>query len=332
MGRLGFLMAAWLLAPRGPGAQGLGRCGRAQEDLRQGCLRRLPGPRQPASARARGCPRTPSKAASLFKKACEGQLPQACLEQGRLLRVGESAAKELPKAMLLLERACTGRRGRRAARISPSSTTAGRTPPKDLGRAAEFFQKACDANLAPSCSSLGVMYAEGGGSRRTRPRPPRSSRRPATAARPRAAAGWPILTAAGDGVAKDPAEGGVAGRARLRAGRAAGLLRPGPGPRDRPGSAEGPAQGGRALWQGVRGRRGAQLPSPGPHDPRRGRGDEGRAEGASSCSRRPATGRTAAAASSSAPPTTWRAASRAICRWRRRAIATPAPTRSLAAA
>jgi TPR repeat protein len=100
-----------------------------------------------------GVPKDAVRAASFYRRSCEGETPQRCLELASgLPPFPEKVIRE--HAATLFTSACDG--GDLDACVSLGTMhQEGRGVPKDLAQAARLYKKACDGDTMAGCTQLG---------------------------------------------------------------------------------------------------------------------------------------------------------------------------------
>ena len=109
----------------------------------------------------KGMAADPRRAAEFYERACDAEVLEACNSLGRLYEQGRGVeVDEFAAARLYM----------RAARSDPRGMynlgrfyERGRGPiPEKVERAAELYERACEANLPEACFSLAARLARGG--------------------------------------------------------------------------------------------------------------------------------------------------------------------------
>ncbi len=105
-----------------------------------------------------GVSRDYARSMSLSQSSCQHGDPIACHNQAILYLHGEGVAVNVARASQLFERSCDGG-------WAQSCLAAGEVleRAKKLDRAATFFQRACDHDSGKACGKLGTLMAEGKG-------------------------------------------------------------------------------------------------------------------------------------------------------------------------
>jgi TPR repeat protein len=107
-----------------------------------------------------GVPKDPGRAAELLRRACNGQAMHSCWALALLYGDGTGVPKDPAGAVELLRKACDGGYMRGCNTLG-TSYDKGAGVPKDAVRAVELYRTACDGGHMLGCSNLGWMYHEG---------------------------------------------------------------------------------------------------------------------------------------------------------------------------
>ena len=94
-----------------------------------------------------------SKAAKLFKKACDVGEPIACGQLGVLYYDGKGLKKDISKATNLFKKACNDGEAVSCAQLAKQYLY-GEIVEKDVNKAVILFKKACDGGYRPACDVL----------------------------------------------------------------------------------------------------------------------------------------------------------------------------------
>jgi ankyrin repeat protein len=107
----------------------------------------------------------PTLAARLYQKACEKAVPNAnaCLELAALATAGRGAARDLSRAASLYRKACDAGDARGCTRLG-EAYQAGEGVPLDAAQAAPLYEKACGRPMGEAaCFLLARLYETGAG-------------------------------------------------------------------------------------------------------------------------------------------------------------------------
>jgi len=104
----------------------------------------------------------PSRAATLFQRACDGGEISGCLSVGFQYADGNGVARDDARAVAFYSKACDGQNSRGCSSLGFMKEN-GRGIERDLAGAAALFQKACDGGDMYGCSALAGAYAAGRG-------------------------------------------------------------------------------------------------------------------------------------------------------------------------
>jgi TPR repeat protein len=104
----------------------------------------------------------PSKAATLFQRACDGGVTSGCVSVGLQYANGNGVARDDARAVALYSKACVAQDSAGCADLG-FMTENGRGIARDVPGAAALYQKACDGGNMYGCSNLSNFYAAGRG-------------------------------------------------------------------------------------------------------------------------------------------------------------------------
>jgi TPR repeat protein len=109
-----------------------------------------------------GAQKTPAKAAQLFEQACKLGEANGCFNLGNVYYDGVGVAQDKKRAFSLFEQACNA--GKPAGCINVGTMyDDGEGVTQDSAKAFALFKKACEGDEAAGCTNLAYMYAEGKG-------------------------------------------------------------------------------------------------------------------------------------------------------------------------
>lgn len=113
-------------------------------------------------AEGTGVAKDEARALSLYVQACDGGDPGGCSELGVLYNLGRGVAKDDVRALSLYKQACGGGNPGGCSNLGVMYNM-GTGVGKDDVRAVSLFKQGCDGYFAMGCSNLGEMYSTGSG-------------------------------------------------------------------------------------------------------------------------------------------------------------------------
>lgn len=114
----------------------------------------------------KGLKQSDSDALKLFEKSCAGGHAAGCHHVGFMRLQGIGCQNDFVKALAAFKEGCKHDDAHSCNRVASMYLSPAPSSPieRDVQEAKTYLEKACDANFAPACHNLAVMYKKGDGS------------------------------------------------------------------------------------------------------------------------------------------------------------------------
>eukprot|EP00644_Phytophthora_capsici_P012585 jgi/Phyca11/113180/e_gw1.23.454.1 len=111
----------------------------------------------------KGAEQNDPEAFKLFEKACAEGHAAGCHHVGFMRTQGIGCEKDFAKGLAAFKEACERDDANSCNRVANMYLSPGLNSPikRDIQQAKTYLEKACDANFAPACHNLAVMYKKG---------------------------------------------------------------------------------------------------------------------------------------------------------------------------
>ncbi|CEG45692.1 Uncharacterized conserved protein (contains TPR repeat) [Plasmopara halstedii] len=111
----------------------------------------------------KGLEQSDPDAFDLFGKACAGGHAAGCHHVGFMLSQGIGCEKNLIEALAAYKEGCKNDDANSCNRVATMYLSPASNSPieRNIQQAKTYLEKACDANFAPACHNLAVMYKKG---------------------------------------------------------------------------------------------------------------------------------------------------------------------------